>query len=740
MDFFSVLEEAQQGNYKSYELLTQQIQQNPLILNELVSYLANDCNSLNNRELVGIYIKNLFLDPIIGNWLKGFEGKLELIEKILNINGLDRTTSLILTSAIELDSKSENSKVLQFLLNFVKTPSIMSIGYYIENSRTIPELLSNKLISLILSTLNTNPLLGLKFFSQSAKHIPLSHPVFGLLEKIIQYTNFEDLNIVKESFNCLVEIASNLYDFLQPFIEKIVEITVKGLDFDEENINFLSLEFWNVVVDIEKLRNDEKIQNFEFVKKYAENIFAVLMRKIANTEENEKIYHFCGVLEGISDILQEKSLQILSVLANQIVSEDYKQRACGFYVFGSILEGFSKTNLENLSEDIITAINKGIKDSNLHVVQSTIWFIFKLSEVYPEICQKYPILLEILYKCLLEKNWSTKFALDSLLEIVDSGVLLPNTKELVSSLLSLGTFSKFFHTFNLIRSIFEHSANDDPVVLYYFPIILSNLSAKNLQFFSSILRICFERVSFDNIAPYYSKIFLLLETLPFNEEILIAVSYLSKYSLFLSFLPVFTNFLALAFENKESCDSAVISLGELARNLNSFEAFASFIEKVCEGFDYSRPNTLILETLTDVCSLHAIVVLPFLPKIVSYLEACMEFSLSDKDDSENLEELKEMTVFLIEGLIQGLEGLHELQRISENIDKIVKYCLVVCQDQFCPSQSLVGSVFGIFSDVLMGFQRIPYEFDVKNLISKYINSEIEIVKMNAQCALSNILL
>ena len=78
-------------------------------------------------------------------------------------------------------------------------------------------------------------MLGLKFFSQSAKHIPLSHPVFGLLEKIIQYTIFEDLNIVKESFNCLVEIASNLYDFLQPFIEKIVEITVKGLDFDEEN-------------------------------------------------------------------------------------------------------------------------------------------------------------------------------------------------------------------------------------------------------------------------------------------------------------------------------------------------------------------------------------------------------------------------------------------------------------------------------------------------------------------------
>ena len=116
----------------------------------------------------------------------------------------------------------------------------------------------------------------------------------------------------------------------------------------------------------------------------------------------------------------------------------------------------------------------------------------------------------------------------------------------------------------------------------------------------------------------------------------------------------------------------------------------------------------------------------------------MKFSLGPYEDQELLQELREVLILFFEGLIQGLGNFNSISQISSRTEDIVKFCLLVSREQENPSGSLIGGVLGIVSDIILAFGNICCIEEVVGLVKIHLNSDCEIVKINAECAISNL--
>jgi hypothetical protein len=738
MDLLSSLVEAYQGNYKSYELLLETLRKNPSVFYSLIEILGNRAQLKTSREITGIFLKNIFKDQeFLKNWDQ-IANKSEIILKLLEIEDLYNISSLILSTILELESKTLDGSLLNLVINSKKKPGICCLGYYIENSRTIPQFLGIYLLELVPSILVTDCYQGLKLFQQSVKHLPPSPALQSIIELICQSFSSKDQLILTESYKSLVDVIFNLYDFIQPNFNQISEIINLGVISDDPYITLLSIECWNVLIDVEKMRQDENLGHHNYILRLAHNIITVLMKKIVHAKDQDEILSYCGTIEGVCENIHEKAFEILPFLGGKITNEDFSERLCGIYVLGSVVGGINN-NSGMIVEEVIQAIQKLSMEKNNQVTEALVWLVYKLCEAQPQSVEKYYIIFEILYENLT--STAAKFAVDALLEIAESGVNLPDAKNLIEKLIMIASSQKIENSFNVIRAIFENLSVDDPTLLYYTSYFVStlNITNKYISSVSSILRICFEKLSFENLKQLYEPVFFAISNLDFNEELLVSASCLSRYGLFDNYIQIFTKALDYCLSVPEFRKSGIICVGELVRNIERSDYLPSIVSKLCSFLELdTNPNIQIFDVFCDISSLHTAVILPYYSEILKYADHCMKLSLSNLEDEEFLQEIREALVLFFEGFIQGLGNVSELGLLVGSIERLVEYCLIVGDQKYQPSFKLIAGVLGIFSDLLLNFDIIPCQNEVKVFIQKHLNSDIEIIRNNADFAFSSL--
>jgi hypothetical protein len=190
---------------------------------------------------------------------------------------------------------------------------------------------------------------------------------------------------------------------------------------------------------------------------------------------------------------------------------------------------------------------------------------------------------------------------------------------------------------------------------------------------------------------------------------------------------------------KESYTSAIICVSELVRNLEFSDWLPPLMPNFVKLMKFdANPNTQLLEAVTDLVSLHTSTCFPFLAEILQYVEYCMRFSLSDYEDTEFLDEVKELIVNFFEGVIQGLENVGKVSLISGKVSDIIKYCLIVTQDIQSTNPNIIAGALGIFADIALAFNSLPEKESILNFVKQFLSNESEMVRMNAECAIKTI--
>lgn len=767
MDYFQALVEAQKGNYQSYELLEQTLKSNPVDILKFFEFFTDESQNSATRELVGVFLKNFLKNEFSTIWWQSLTEKPRLVDAVLKVNDLIKVSSLILTALIEIEARSQVQTVLGALMACNRKSSILAIGYYVENARTIPQVLTSHIQHLLqelftstsnaftndpTNLLQSDIILALQFFQHTANHLPPS-PALGFYVKCIcANAKLHDDTIRLEAFKCIVDALSYFYDFIGESFNEMAEIVQEGLSLDNEQFFALSLEFWNVLCDIEKGKVLDNPQFLGYISgpsqnpshsppvlpKHSEAILNLLLKKIQAQNSSAEILKICSTIESISDLLGNKISNTLPFLGQELQSPSLQNRKAGFYFLGSILSGLNQNSLKSLETELLPTLENLSSIQEKHLQKSLLYLICKLCEHSPKIIERCPSLLYTIYTSIQGKP--SKLAVNALFEISESGGSLPNTQEMVEKMFEIATKDKILNAFNVIRSILEHLQGQDPYFTKCTPVFASSLLVfpEHFASISTILRVCFERICENALVPMVPELFGLLSQTS-NEEYLIALSCISRYKCFLPYTNVFLTQCFNHLNTQESSKTAIICLAELVRNLENSDWLRDVLPKITGILQKQGPaNVQILEMAADIVSLHTEAALPHLAVLVGYAEHCMALSLNDdSDDEESLEELREAVVCFFEGFLQGVGNFVDLRSLANKVDGIVKYCLIITDDKYSPSENIIGGVLGIFADIIMAFETVSCSGQIKALAQKYSQNPSELIRMNADCVISN---
>jgi hypothetical protein len=739
MDFIRILEQAQQGNYDSYELLVNHLQGTPSDILSFFEYFCNADNPKTSKELVGLFLKN-WLGKCAGQgWWAGFGNKLELVQKVLLASELPNVTSMILAGFLSSENLGESSQIVHILISNNSKSSVLALSYYLENSRTVLQAVQNYIISILPTLLQSDPLLALQVFQKSVKHLVASPVIFSLFGPILSIPELSsnDLLII-EAYKSLVDIISYFYENLSQYFDKIIQFVIKGVLCEDSQISRLSYECLNVLVDVERQRKQEGLQMLNIVEKYSEVILLELMKKIEQSEEYDEILQVSSTIQGICEVIHDKVQLMLPAIGEKLNNPNLKSKVCGVYVLGSILPSLSPEKIQAIKVEVLAAVNISLNDQSPEMKKASIWLVYKIAENIPEIIHNFPLIFELLYQSLDNPQ---KVVIDCLLEVADGDILLPHPEKFIEKLMHLGLNTKFVNSFNVVRAIIQSMDTESTylktVIESLMPLISSN--HKHLPSLSIILRACLEKLSESQVLVYYQPLFSILLNIPQNDEYMVAISCLSRHPAFKNYILNFTSVLSSALTVRESFQSAIICVSELVRNLEFSDWLPPLMPGLIKLLDTKvQPNTQIIEALTDIISLHTETCLGFLQDLLRYTDYCVQFALSDYDDPEFLAEIRELLVSFYEGLIQGLENIGKIELIAIKVQDILKFCIFVTSDDQMPGPNIVAGAIGIFADIALAFGEIPEKEKILKFVKQFMSSDSEMVRMNAECALKTI--
>lgn len=740
MDFIRILEQAQQGNYDSYELLVNHLQGTPSDVLNFFEYFCNADNPKPSKELVGLFLKN-WLGKCVGQqWWAGFNNKLELVQKVLQDSELPNVTSMILAGFLSSENIGESSQIVQILISTNSKPSVLALSYYLENSRTVLQSVQNYIISILPALLQTDPLLSLQIFQKSVKHLVASPIVFTLFGAILSIPElFPNDLLVIEVYKSLVDIISYFYDNLSQHFDKIIQLVLKGVHCEDSQICRLSYECLIVLVDVEKPRKEEGVPMLNVIEKYSEVLLLELMKKIEQSEdENEELLQLSSAIQGICEVIHDKVHLMLPAIGEKLHSPNLRSKVCGVYVLGSILPSLSTEKIQAIKSEVLAAVNLAFTDSNPEMKKASIYLVFKIAENIPEIIHHFPLVFELLYQSLDNPR---RLVIDCLLEIADGDILLPHPEKFIEKLMHLGLNTKFVNSFNIVRAIIQSMQAESEYLKTVIESLLPLLSSnhKQLPSLSIILRACLEKLSESQVLIYYQPLFSILSNIPQNDEYMVAISCLSRHPAFQNYIQNFTTILSSALTVRESFQSAIICVSELLRNLEFSDWLPPLMPGIVKLLDTKlQPNSQIIEALTDIISLHTETCLGFLQDLLRYTDYCVQFALSDYDDPEFLAEIRELIVSFYEGLIQGLENIGKIELIAVKVQDILKFCIFITGDEQLPGLNIVAGAIGIFADIALAFGEIPEKEKILKFVKQFMSSDSEMVRMNAECALKTI--
>lgn len=739
MDFLKVLEQAQQGNYDSYELLISHLQGSPSSILSFFEYFCSPGNPKASKELVGLFLKN-WLGKCVGKqWWEGFSNKLELVQKVLATEESPNITSMILVGLMNVENQSDNSQIIQILLTSNTKSSVLALSYYLESSRSVLQVVPNYIVSVLPSLLQSDPILALQVFQKSVKHLVTSPVILNMFKAILAIPELNpNTSLIIEVYKSIVDVISYFYEQLNEDFEKIIQLVVNGILCEDSQISRLSYECINVLADVEKQRKHEGLQILGVVEKYSEVILLQLIKKIEGNDEDDEVLQVASTMQGICEIIHDKVQFMLPAIGEKIRHTELRAKVCGVYVLGSVLSSLSPEKIQVIKLEILNAVNIALAEPSIEMKKASIWLVYKIAENIPEILKNFPIIFELLYQSLDDPQ---KVVIDCLLEIADGEILVPHPEKFIQKLLNLALTTKFVNSFNVVRAIIQSMQPESPFLKSVIESLLPLLSSnhKHLPSLSIILRACLEKLSESQIFEYYSPLFSILSNIPQNDEYMVAISCLSRHSIFKNYIQSFTPVLSTALSVRESFQSAIICVSELVRNLEFSDWLPPLMPGLVKLLDTKlQPNTQIIEALTDIISLHTETCLGFLQDFIQYTDYCVQFALSDYDDPEFLSEIRELLVSFYEGLIQGLENVGKIELIAGKVGDILKFCIVITDAGQFPSPDTVAGAIGIFADIALAFGHLPEKEKILKFVKQFMSSESEMVRMNAECAIKTI--
>uniref|UniRef100_A0A1D1XRF9 Importin subunit beta-1 n=1 Tax=Anthurium amnicola TaxID=1678845 RepID=A0A1D1XRF9_9ARAE len=208
----------------------------------------------------------------------------------------------------------------------------------------------------------------------------------------------KELEIRKAAFECLVSISSLYYEFLEPYMQTLYNLTSNAVKGDEEPVALQAIEFWSSVCDVEIEIQEEYGSNenensgnisHHFIEKALPTLVPMLLETLLKQDEDQDhdddIWNLSmagGTCLGLAARTVGNAIVplVMPFVEGNITKPDWRGREAATFAFGSILEGPSVETLSPLVHTGLEFLLNAMNDQSVHVKDTTAWTLGRIFE------------------------------------------------------------------------------------------------------------------------------------------------------------------------------------------------------------------------------------------------------------------------------------------------------------------------------------------------------------------------
>lgn len=218
-------------------------------------------------------------------------------------------------------------------------------------------------------------------------------------------TDPEDVQIRQAAFECLVVIADEYYDKMQPYIEHMYVISSEAIKKDEEVVALQAVEIWSTLAELERVLVEERAEMppesadlpafLNITAQASPALVAVLLEALTKQEDEEELDSSWNLSSAAAVCLGN----VAAVAGNDIVPHvwpfvtdtftrwatiaDWRFRDAATLALGYILDGPDSVTMAPLVTSILPALLQHIQPEHEAVVRvrdSTAWTVGRVCD------------------------------------------------------------------------------------------------------------------------------------------------------------------------------------------------------------------------------------------------------------------------------------------------------------------------------------------------------------------------
>lgn len=418
---------------------------------ELAKELANTQKPVIARQLSGLLLKNGLAakDPARDRDLKNRWKQLSAQSRNLV---KEATTSALITPELDVGKASaqvlakiggieipvnEWDGLVPLLLTHVTNQdprarqiALITLGYLCEELVTISEVDGVKISDDIANHVLTAVVQGMRDGDAQTKleatrafyhAVVLAQTNFRkpnerdfIMEVVIEACKFKAAEPVQiAAFECLVQIATEYYDFLLPYMNSLGPLTWETIKTAPEKVSIPAMEFWSTVcdeeldlMDLQASGRPQQRPLLKVIEQAVASLVPILTETLCrqSSEEDDDTWNLAmaaGTCLGlVAQVVGDKCVDIvLNFVSANFQQQDWKNREAAVLAYGSIMEGPSSEKMRPTVEQIYPHLVQSMRDPVPRVRDTVAWTLGRIAMFHPSIVpvsQLVPILCEAL--------------------------------------------------------------------------------------------------------------------------------------------------------------------------------------------------------------------------------------------------------------------------------------------------------------------------------------------------------
>lgn len=207
-------------------------------------------------------------------------------------------------------------------------------------------------------------------------------------------------NVQIKAFECLVQIATEYYQFLMPYMNTVGPLTWSTIRSSPEKVAIPAMEFWSTVCDEEIYLADLTAFNqagdqrsLNLIKQALPHLVPLLNETLTrqqHEEEDDDTWNLAmaaGTCLGlVAQVVQDDCVDlVLAFVQGNFFNADWKYREAAILAYGSIMEGPTSEKMRPLVMQSYQQLVLALNDQSVAVRDTVAWTLGRIAQFHPTI-------------------------------------------------------------------------------------------------------------------------------------------------------------------------------------------------------------------------------------------------------------------------------------------------------------------------------------------------------------------